>query len=778
MYEIKNINKEYIKKDKRRNHVLKNINLKLPNKGFISIIGESGSGKTTFLNLLGLLEKPTSGEIFINDNKIDYNSRKDLEQFRNENISFIFQDSNLINDLSVYDNLIIAGEKDKDVINKYLNKFLLDDVADTKVRYLSGGEKQRLSIIRGIIRKSKILLVDEPTGNLDYNNTKNIFSLLKEVSKEVLVIVVSHDLKNINLYADYIYDISKNKIVKKDEKLYKAKNENHRLSNAKPYFPFKYIFKYTLTLFRLTKIRTIVSLFLLLLSLFLVFMHTNTFFSKETNLIYHALIDEKEKIMPVYNKQINETDEKKLDIKNGKYLYNKLSKLENHVIPYFISDTNRPRNDNEPRINLVTFVIKDEEINNIEENIDGKIPNNIDEIVLTDFMCEYIFGNKEVLDKELEIKSSHFGIDQNQKFKIVGVIKTEKTNKSLLRDFLDNEKFYDRYRDDLFFKYAISYISKSTYENLYNKSSLKLYAANFFKSEEYTRSYATYYSSKYALYDNQEIIYGEKIKSKNEVIVSTNFLAENEIENHNDVLGKTFSYKDLNESPNWKLYQHMNNLYDINQEIKIVGIIDDSNFDVLVSKEFYNEIIKQQYFTLDGFVLKIKKEKLITSLNKLRDNNIFVGYDFIRPIYDFSSLKEGIFFNILLFLEMIFIIISTLVLTLHSSNNISSRNKEICIMKSLGIRPKKIVSIFLIFNLLLAAISSIIAIIFGIISNSIINNILRGDDIMFRFDLIRVLPIGILIITITSIIISIFSVLIPFIKINKMDLGILLKDSI
>ena len=183
--------------------VLKDINYTFNDKNLYFLVGPSGKGKSTILSILGLLDTPTSGDILFN-NKIITDNEKD--DFIKEHISFVFQDYNLFDNLNVYDNFSLYVDNKEELID-LLNRFNLDISLKTKVKYLSGGEKQRLSILRALIKGGDILLFDEPTGNLDKENSILVFDMIKQISKDKLCIVVSHDIDLAISYGDYVLNI-------------------------------------------------------------------------------------------------------------------------------------------------------------------------------------------------------------------------------------------------------------------------------------------------------------------------------------------------------------------------------------------------------------------------------------------------------------------------------------------------------------------------------------------------------------------------------------------
>lgn len=209
MIRLRNINKSFNNKK-----VLDNISFDLPDKGFIGITGKSGSGKTTLLNILSGIVNIDEGNYFIDGINTKSLNNKNWSYFRNQFFGFVFQDYLLIENISVYDNLEVpllfsnnSIENNKEVIMEHLNHVFMADYIDSITSNLSGGEKQRISIARALINNPKVILADEPTNSLDEDNTRMVMKILKQISKERLVIFVSHDKVLVNSFSDIIIDI-------------------------------------------------------------------------------------------------------------------------------------------------------------------------------------------------------------------------------------------------------------------------------------------------------------------------------------------------------------------------------------------------------------------------------------------------------------------------------------------------------------------------------------------------------------------------------------------
>ena len=201
MLKVINLQKDF-KNNRNTFKILKDINLDVKEGEFLSIMGPSGAGKTTLLNILSTIDKPTSGKVYYENKDINKISNKELSKFRRDNIGFIFQDYNLLDSMSVEDNialpLVIANEKQSKIKSEIikLSKFFGIEAHLKKYPYeLSGGQKQRVATARALITSPKIIFADEPTGALDSKSSSELLNCLKNMNEKfnVTVIMVTHD---------------------------------------------------------------------------------------------------------------------------------------------------------------------------------------------------------------------------------------------------------------------------------------------------------------------------------------------------------------------------------------------------------------------------------------------------------------------------------------------------------------------------------------------------------------------------------------------------------
>lgn len=217
MINLHNITKQYITMkngEKESVTILDNINYKIYPEKMNVIVGKSGVGKTTLLQIIGLLDKPTDGEYWWNDKKINYKRDSKLADIRNKKIGFIFQDYELIDKMTVRENiaipLMVAGKyrREKKRIEALAKKLGIFEILDSKVINISGGEKQRTAVARALIIHPKLVIADEPTSSLDDENAKKVIWMLKEIvaRTNASIVIATHD-KRIADEADNILEL-------------------------------------------------------------------------------------------------------------------------------------------------------------------------------------------------------------------------------------------------------------------------------------------------------------------------------------------------------------------------------------------------------------------------------------------------------------------------------------------------------------------------------------------------------------------------------------------
>lgn len=251
--------------------VLKDVNLNFDKNGMVFILGASGSGKSTLLNVLGLLDDGYDGKIYYGEKSVSDEAQK--TNIRRKHIAFIFQEYNLINSLTVKENVqtavdISEGVLDEEVYSNIISMFKLNNLENRDVATLSGGEKQRVAIARALVRNNEIIFADEPTGNLDEENSDIIFNALKEVAKNHLVVIVSHNKEAAERFADRIITIRDGRIFDDSDRGY-SENSTLELTEQREKNPKskKWIKRISLRSFQKRKKKLIPSIIAIFISL-------------------------------------------------------------------------------------------------------------------------------------------------------------------------------------------------------------------------------------------------------------------------------------------------------------------------------------------------------------------------------------------------------------------------------------------------------------------------------------------------------------------------------
>lgn len=280
MIELKTCKKVY----SNGNIGIQNINIKLPNKGLIGIYGKSGSGKSTLINCLSGLDKFTEGSILLNDKEIS-----NIGQYS----TIIFQEYKLLENMTLVDNLLIACPNiDENVLDEMLKKTNLYNYKNDKVNSISGGQRQRVEIVRALLQDVDIILCDEATANLDEENKNIILNLLKEYSKEKLIIVISHDKEFIQKYTKDYLILDEGKIVENHITISSFESFSPKAISPKK-LSFKHTFQFAFDNIKKNKFKSLMTLvfsFLSLTMLSILF----TILSMNLSQLFYNTFDEKD----------------------------------------------------------------------------------------------------------------------------------------------------------------------------------------------------------------------------------------------------------------------------------------------------------------------------------------------------------------------------------------------------------------------------------------------------------------------------------------------------
>lgn len=703
MLELKNVSKSYT-----NIKVLNNVNIKFRKKEFVSILGPSGSGKTTLLNIIGGLDKYDEGDLIIDGVLTKNFKESDWDNYRSKKIGFIFQDYNLINHLTVFENvelaLLVNGKKNKSKVIDTLKKVGLENEMNKLPNELSGGQMQRVAIARSIINENDIILADEPTGALDSKTSIEIMKILKEISRNKLVIMVTHNVELANIYSDRIIEINDGKIIKDTKAYNDCSKENVKKSKkmSMSFLTSLYLsFRNLLT----KKGRTFLVSFAGSIGIFGI----SLILSLSSGLNNYIKITENEYLSnyPITIYKNNEILNFDLNLKEIKGSPDKITAYNDIASNYI--------NDNKKYNNLYDF----------KKYVDSGLLNKYTKFITYDYNLEFqLYNNYEKVTSiykalsDDEIKENYdlvYGSVPKNKNEIVLIVdKNNVINDSIL------------YSLGIKDKNELSII----YEKIKNNESVNLeeeYNFDELLKEEYKLILNTdYYVKEKNNYvdKSNDISYMKKIidngmtikivgilKPKNDYEINNVIGYKVELskyiiqKNRLSIIGKDqLNNRNINILTN-KKFDNLNNTFD--NIVNVLGINDLDNPDSI--SIYFNSLSDKN---------SIIKE--IDNYNKNHNEKI-TYFDNIKTILNTITNIVNSISYILVGLVFVSLIVSSLLIAIITYISVLERKKEIGILKSLGASRKDIKRIFNSETIIEGFISGVIGIIMTISANKLIN---------------------------------------------------------
>lgn len=676
-----------------------------PNEGVICFIGESGSGKTTLLHLLSRLENPDNGEILIDGKDTVKMDRPLVSKIRNQYFGFVFQENNLLEKMTVEDNLKLVSMIDTDIDSSLESVGLLNKKS-VVVSKLSGGEKQRVSIARSILKKSKIIIFDEPTASLDTVNSERVFELIKEISKNHLCLVSTHNTELANQYSDILFSLKDGKATLLKQKEIKSNSEivlNQQNSGKLPLF-------YGWSSIWRRKGKAIFSFVLSTLAMLIATLGGSVTFFNEENSFKSALDQENIWAITLKSTEYNEPTNEYRTFSTGKHLekcaensfkktfpiidgYIQSPKITLHVLPYFESLT-----------------IQGAKVSNPAKG----------ECVVSSFLGSI---SKDKLSFTASTRFCNTELELSYK-QIINVDFDRYTMNSLYND----NDFQSKNSDDFLEKYAFVVMNSDEFYSMFSNSSrIWLPASSFLLTDDSYTTLIQYANTekRYAVYNNEKLIKGRAIEARNEVIVTTSYL--NNFTDYDSIIGKTYSFRDLSASPNYVLYRATPNPYEICNEVKVVGIIEDREKDVCVSKELYNnfaEDIIHYANAVAGYNNDSSVSAKILSHHDLKSN-----LSHLQPVYYISGMKSGSFLMVMICLETLLCLVVIFTGFSIGSECVSGKEKENALILTLGYESKDLLKRYLFAGFLFQVIAFVVSLSLSFGAVAIIDNALKAKDV-------------------------------------------------
>ena len=775
MIELKNVKKIYTSKKAQDTIALDNLNLKIGNKGMVFIVGTSGSGKSTLLNVLGGLDGITSGKILVNGKNISDFKSKEYDSFRNTYVGFIFQDFNILDQYNVYENIELSlklqnKKANRNEIDKLLQDLGIENLGNRRINELSGGQKQRVAIARALIKKPKMILADEPTGNLDKNSSEQIFRILKEISKNYLVVVVSHDMERAISYADRIVKIEDGKVISDSDTELNDNIQPMELKKSK--LPLSYALKMSITSFKSKPFKLFMTILLTTISLIFMGFTVNCAMFNKGMFISNTMKDNKNYTYDIYYQKINaDSSGNPINFKNKDY--KNIEKLTNSKInkAYSLYDNEQELSFEYGNLKNVSayynhkpsiFSFIEVEDDRLFKNILGRKPKNQNELVIHEYLADYIlkFGVMDSNNKIYyptsynDLVSSNRNIKLgNNKVVITGIIKDDSSMFNKKSSKFQNEEL-SKYYDEYTLRGNIIYVKGFTDNVILRKDNNSIYKKSVLRkdNEELSRKITP-------LKEETEIITENGINkinklNKNEVVLSLDtlkLLDDSFVSIYNMYLttnNKIDTPDTLNEFiPLYlkeKQQNKLNVIYDIytekatgynNLRLNLIGITFDENnyvsfdfakdYDITTKKVNFVRIYDDNINHLRKVFNKISLLGY-NNLSKKPDKYYVANINNVSDMYNVIATYKGLYKYILI-ISLVFILFTFLLFSNFISVSISYCKKEIGILRSLGARNIDVIKIFGYESIIISILSWGLSVISWYIICAILNVSLFGD---------------------------------------------------
>ena len=698
MLELKNIKKSY-KTGEFVQHALKGVSLTFDRNEFVCILGASGSGKTTLLNIIGGLDRYDSGDLIINNMSTKKFNDTLWDAYRNNCVGFIFQSYNLIGHLSVLENvemsLTLSGVKDKkEKALSALEKVGIKDHAYKKPNQLSGGQMQRVAIARAIVNDPEVILADEPTGALDTKTSKQIMELIKEISKEKLVIMVTHNPDLAKKYATRIIEVKDGEVISDSSPFERSKNKNN-IEIKKTKMSFLTALKLSFNNIRTKKGRTFLTAFASSIGIIgiSIILSLSNGFDKQVDIYQKNTLSN----FPItISKSTMTMDEKQMEEMMGTMMPGKDDyPSEKKIYPFDINSYNLVHtnkitseyieyieNINDELISGISFtratnlnlLVKNDgvvkSVSTSELNM-GVIPKEIDKEDFMEEAFDLLEGSypKNVTDLVLVVDSKNrvdtkilknLGIEVKDEIDFSSVIGKE-------IKLVFNNEYYTKYMN--------MFIPNTDYSSVYNKEenlTLKIVGVVRGKEDNYLGEIATSMNSLGNMSDTSSMMSSNNIGS---------------ILYKNDLVEKVIS---------------------VNSESEIVKEQEKSNTNVM-SGEVIDEDAKNNMLLYLGskdepFMINIypkdfnSKDEIISYLDKYNqsksDEDKIVYNDLASTFISFGSKIMDAITIVLIAFSAVSLVVSSIMIGIITYISVLERTKEIGVLRSLGARKKDVSRVF------------------------------------------------------------------------------------
>ncbi len=764
MLDLKNISKSY-KTGNFVQHALKKVNLSFRKNEFVAILGPSGSGKTTLLNIIGGLDRYNSGDLIINGKSTKKFKATEWDSYRNNCVGFIFQSYNLISHISVLENvemaLTLSGYKRKNKREKALealDKVGLKDHAHKRPNQLSGGQMQRVAIARSLVNNPDIILADEPTGALDSTTSVQIMNLIKEIAKDKLVIMVTHNPELAKDYASRIIEFKDGEILSDSNPIKEEEEDTGTVHIKKTVLSYLSAIHLSFNNIKTKKGRTFLTAFAAsigIIGIALILSLSNGF---------QLQIDKFEKStlsqMPItISSQAMQMDEDTLEEqmqtstnKEDKYPTEKIVKPTESVIEKIVHTNNITKD-------YINY------IENIDSNLLSGISylkktglnlitkdnsNNYKKVDMSNSMTWQVFPTR-TQDKESGIVEDNYDvlagkIDSKEEGLILAIDSKNEVSKTLIESLgLDSSKNISF--DDILNK-ELKIVTNNDY--------YKKIANNFIPTSNYEEAY----------------------NNANSITVKIKAI----------IRGKEDKEMFTNQAAIFYTGALVDKIISINKDSEIVKAQEDKDYNILTGTSFDDSTTKEDVLAYLGadmtpaviylypkdFASKDKITSYLDKYNKNKADSDKITYTDMAKLM--SSLSSGIMDAItvvLIAFSSISLVVSSIMIAIITYISVLERTKEIGILRALGARAKDITRVFNAETMLIGLCSGLLGLVIAYLLTFPANKII--EDLSGLASVAKLNPVHALILLLISVSLTVLSGFIPAKMASKKDPVIALR---
>ncbi len=773
MLELINVTKKYT--DDKSEHItaLENVSLSLPDTGLVIITGTSGCGKTTLLNILGGLDRPTSGEVHYEDVRIDNKNEKWWDAFRGYHLGFIYQDFNLLENMTVRENIQLPlSLQNTDVktmrnrVHEISDELGLNEYMNKKTGKLSGGQKQRVAIARALVTGSDIILADEPTGNLDRENSVNVFKLLKKIASKRLVVVVTHDATLAGEYADRLIHISYGNIesdnIIEENKNVKTEgisflNNSNSVENKKTRLSLIECFKFAKEAMNQRKTRCFVSVMIFSITMLFILLSCEMVFRNDSVPITKHIIDGNQKLVPLCMEIPDEYKELYYEEKicTGRNIYDLVCKNVDNS-RFIRGGGSVDISYGEDKIYGCSKVFVGME-NKKYFTFEGEFPEKENEIAISKTFADKLGNSENIIGSSVLIKENEY---------IITAIVTKVCGKDI-KDIHVIGSYTDSWDEDIVF------LTNQFLTN--NDITSKIYMSGFGVTSCSNLIYQTTVYNNVTSSDGvTELIEGRMPSKDNEILISR-YLYEISCELDREVLDVTFKLEDLYKEEYGCSFWDRLNLYDyIGESFTVVGVAE-GNADYYVTTSLYDKLFNEYmtYYEESNYLL-VDESVIETDIFNLMESDIKIDDAQLQRVYDLIKNIDSLKMIIVMIAGAIALLSMLQMISLYTYS-INDNKKTIGILRTLGVNKVDTSKIFTVECIVVSLISFTVAICFSILVTSVINDLICESVLWFDISILRMRFIVVLITGLVNCALSALSVLIPIRKFSKVKIIELIK---